>query len=103
MTHTVLEVRHRHLTWLSSLNMSTFCTGLFEGGTGNGGWMLASSPEVADRPDRLALSCCHTSSHNRSSAGVRRRPSVIPSELLSAALDVLLDDHAAVSEERAGQ
>lgn len=88
--------------------MSTFCTGRFyltlSSGVGQQcGWMLASSPEVADRAIGPSRSCCHTSSHNWSSAGVKRWPSATQSEPPSATLDILFDDHAAVSEERAGQ
>lgn len=53
-----------------------------------------------DRPKKLPS---RTSVHNGSSVGVWLRPGAVRSELPSAALDVLLNDHAAVSEEGAGQ
>lgn len=103
MTHTVLEVRHRHLTWLSSWTWVHSAQGFLRVGRVTG-WMDAGVESRGRwQTDGLALSCRHTSSHNRCSADVRRQPSVIRSKPLSAALDVLLDDHAAVSEERAGQ
>lgn len=59
-----------------------------------GVWIDAGvTPKVTDRRTDPALSCRHAS---LSSCPVRF-------EAPSAALDVLLNDHAAVSEERAGQ
>lgn len=70
-------------------------------------WMNAGVKSRGRRQTERAIgpsrSCCHTSSHNWSSAGVKRWPSATRSEPPSATLDILFDDHAAVSEERAGQ
>lgn len=55
MTHTVLEVRHRHLTWLSSWTWVHSAQGFFffwRGGTGNGvdGCWHQVQRSLTDRP-----------------------------------------------------
>lgn len=87
------------------LDMGTFGTGLQErcepgGGVGRkgrrGGGLLASNPEVVDRPVWLHAAVAH----RPQTPGARLVSAADPAP--SAALNVLFDDDAAVSEERTG-
>lgn len=78
--------------------MSTFCTGFCSMGEG---WVCGVSR--VDRCWSVGPFLWAAVTHHRPAWGVWLRPGTIQSELPSAALDVLLNDHTAVSEERAGQ